>query len=295
MINTLSILIPTYNNVCLELVKTLQAQASSLSCFEYEIIVGDDGSTDTSSVERNRPINALSHCRYIERKQNVGRAAIRNFLAKEAKYPWLLFIDGDLCIDNPLFLKNYSTAEGNIIVGGLKIGGTPVLWKDNLRYQYEKSCEKAHNYPHRVRKGDKEFRSTNFLIAKSILQACPFDENFKHYGYEDVLLGKQLSSKGFHITHIDNPILLDEYEGNYHFLLKTEEACRTLYLFREELKGYSKIITHAHRIKRWHLRPICQALFPLVSLPIKARLTGNKPSVFWFNIYKLLYYVHLDA
>ena len=31
MINTLSILIPTYNNVCLELVKSLQAQASLLS------------------------------------------------------------------------------------------------------------------------------------------------------------------------------------------------------------------------------------------------------------------------
>lgn len=42
MINSLSILIPTYNNVCLELVRDLQAQASILSSendFEYEIIV----------------------------------------------------------------------------------------------------------------------------------------------------------------------------------------------------------------------------------------------------------------
>ena len=46
MINNLSILIPTYNNVCLELVRDLQAQALILSSendFEYEIIVADDG------------------------------------------------------------------------------------------------------------------------------------------------------------------------------------------------------------------------------------------------------------
>ena len=71
MINTLSILIPTYNNVCIELVKSLQAQASLLSsssetrsssqesssCFEYEILVADDGSTDKGTVEENRIIN----------------------------------------------------------------------------------------------------------------------------------------------------------------------------------------------------------------------------------------------
>ena len=135
MINTLSILIPTYNNVCLELVKSLQAQASLLysssdslslsSHFEYEILVADDGSTDERTVEGNRIINTLPRCRYIERKENVGRAAIRNFLAREAKYTWLLLVDSDLHIDHPNFLLNYLKAEGDIIVGGLKIGGDP--------------------------------------------------------------------------------------------------------------------------------------------------------------------------
>ena len=149
MINTLSILIPTYNNVCLELVKSLQAQASLLysssdslslsSHFEYEILVADDGSTDERTIEGNRIINTLPHCRYIERKENVGRAAIRNFLAREAKYTWLLLVDSDLHIDHPNFLLNYLKAEGDIIVGGLKIGGDAEAMNHNLRYRSEKA------------------------------------------------------------------------------------------------------------------------------------------------------------
>ena len=293
--NQLSILIPTYNKVCLELVKNLQAQASLLPYFEYEILVADDGSTDKTTVENNCNINKLPHCSYIEREKNVGRSAIRNFLAKEAKYEWLLFIDSDLHIDNTDFVKKYSLAEGKIIVGGLKIGGNPQTLVNNLRYQYEKACEKDHDYLHRIKNRDKEFRTTNFLISKTVIQECPFDENFKYYGYEDVLLGKSLSSKGYHISHIDNPILLDEYETNYQFIKKTEEACRTLFQFRNELKGYSKILDYARKIKKLHLYSICQKLYPLLSLPIKAKLTGNKPSIFWFNIYKLMYYIHLDT
>lgn len=152
MINSLSILIPTYNNVCLELVRDLQAQASILSStndLEYEILVADDGSTDKNTIEKNREINELNNCRYIERKENIGRAAIRNFLAKEAKYLWLLFLDSDLKLDNSDFIRNYMLSKGNVIVGGLKIGGNPITLKDNLRYKYEKKCEKQHNYKHR--------------------------------------------------------------------------------------------------------------------------------------------------
>ena len=86
MINSLSILIPTYNNVCLELVRDLQAQASILSStndLEYEILVADDGSTDKNAIEKNRKINELNNCRYIERKENIGRAAIRNHTQRQ--------------------------------------------------------------------------------------------------------------------------------------------------------------------------------------------------------------------
>ena len=94
---TLSILIPTCNDSCIGLVQALQAQAETLGG-SYEIVVADDGSTDEMVLAGNAPIASLPHCRYIRREQNTGRAAIRNFLAKEAQYEHLLFIDSDMTV-----------------------------------------------------------------------------------------------------------------------------------------------------------------------------------------------------
>ena len=312
MKDSLSILIPTYNNVCLELVKSLQAQASLLQNLEYEILVADDGSTDLSTIEGNRAINQLENCQYIEREKNVGRAAIRNFLAQQARYPWLLFIDSNMDVILSEYLSNYlkqmkeSDADledsihikYGIIYGGYQIkrdDTTKERLKNNLRYIFESRGTQNGDYRERQAHPYHDFHTSNFIVQRSIILKYPLDERFYHYGYEDVLWGKVLKDKHIGIKHIDNPLGYDHFIGNMSFISKTEESLRTLYQFREELEGYSKIIDYAQRLKRWHLSHLCQKLFPFVCLPIKARLTGNKPSILWFNIYKLLYYIHLEA
>lgn len=312
MINTLSILIPTYNHICTELVESLQAQVASLSNLEYEILVADDGSTDESTIEGNRSINRLENCRYIEREKNVGRAAIRNFLAQQAKHPWLLFIDSNMDVILSEYLSYYlnQIKENNadfedsihikygVIYGGYQIkrdDETKERLKNNLRYIFESRCTQNGDYRERQANPYRDFHTSNFIVQRNIILKYPLDERFYHYGYEDVLWGKTLKDNHILIKHIDNPLEYDHFIGNMSFVSKTEESLRTLYQFREELEGYSKIIDYAQRLKRWHLSHLCQKLFPLFSLPIKARLTGNKPSILWFNIYKLLYYIHLEA
>ena len=140
-----------------------------------------------------------------------------------------------------------------------------------------------------------DFHTSNFIAKRSIMLKYPFDERFFHYGYEDVLWGKTLKDNEISIHHVDNPLGYEHFIGNMSFINKTEESLHTLYQFRKELQEYSKIISYANKVKGWHLYAPCQRLFPLLSLPIKARLTGNKPSIFLFNIYKLLYYIHLDT
>lgn len=284
---------PTYNCRCVELVQELHRQCEEEQDLEdYEIIVADDCSSNHDFVEQNKAIERLDHVRYILRPANTGRSAIRNFLALQASHEWLLFIDGDLTLSNAHFISSYLATPGLVVVGGIQITDDNTKWKGNLRYLYEKKCEQQHDALHRQQHPTKEFRTTNFLISKKVMQECPFDEHFRHYGYEDVLLGKNISQKGYHIVHIDNPILLNDFEDNYHFLLKIEESCRTLSCFQNELKGYSTLIDYASKLA-W-LKPAIGKCYPLASLHIKSLLLGNKPSVLWFNIYKLLYYIHLQ-
>jgi glycosyltransferase, group 2 family len=234
----------------------------------------------------------LEGVRYITRKQNVGRSAIRNFLISQAQGEWLLFIDGDLTLDNSHFIRRYLQAKSNVVVGGIRIGGDPDIWKDNLRYRYEKAYEQKNTPQDRQCHATKHFRTTNFLAHKDIMMGHSFDENFVQYGYEDVLFGKSLAMDHIAITHIDNPITLDFFESNSEFLDKTEQSLRTLYTFRNQLKGYSQLLETAEKIKKLHLQKLVNAAYFLVGQRIKKHLQGNNPSIFLFNVYKLMYYIH---
>lgn len=287
----LSILLPVYNCHCRALVTELQRQCVECGT-EFEIIVADDGSSVTSYVEHNLRIERLEGVRYITRKQNVGRSAIRNFLISQAQGEWLLFIDGDLTLDNPHFIRRYLQTKSNVVVGGIRIGGDPDIWKDNLRYRYEKAYEQKNTLQDRQCHATKHFRTTNFLAHKDIMMEHSFDENFVQYGYEDVLFGKSLAMDHIAITHIDNPITLDFFESNSEFLDKTEQSLRTLYTFRNQLKGYSQLLETAEKIKKLHLQKLVNAAYFLVGQRIKKHLQGNNPSIFLFNVYKLMYYIH---
>lgn len=286
----LSILLPVYNCHCEALVTELQRQCVECGT-EFEIIVADDGSSVASYIEHNLRIERLDGVRYITRKQNVGRSAIRNFLVSQSKGERILFIDGDLSLDNPSFISNYLQTKGDIVVGGITIGGSSDQWKGNLRYHYERQCEtlntvksrQSHPYQH---------LATNILVHRSVLGEQPYNEDINRYGYEDVLLGKRFQQQQVAIKHIDNPVLFCNFEENTSYLAKTEESLRTLLAFRKELKGYSRLLDKAERIETLHLTPLFIIAYKILSSPIKNCLIGNKPSVFLFNAYKLLCYLY---
>lgn len=295
----LSILLPVYNCNCVALVTELQRQCVECKV-EFEIIVADDGSLSGAIgtnaacqhlIDKNKVIEQLKGVRYIIRAKNVGRPAIRNFLVSQSKGDRLLFIDGDLSLGNPSFIHNYLQTEADVVVGGIVIGGNPDQWKGNLRYRYERQCEAINTVESRQSQPYQHL-ATNLLVRRSVLGEKPYDENISHYGYEDVLLGKRFQQQQVAIKHIDNPVLFCDFEDNASYLAKTEEALRTLFAFRKELKGYSRLLDKAEQIERLHFSPLFVTAYKLFNEPIKNCLLGNKPKVFWFNIYKLLYYLH---
>ena len=282
----ISILIPTYNYVCCQLVEQLEAQASALG-IAHEIIVADDGSTDSSCVAANRSIRSLPHCRLLECSDNRGRAAVRNFLSRQAQYEWVLFVDSDMVVVRNDFIRRYAeTAEGDIVDGGVQIAK---VTRGNLRAIYEQASMKEHTPDKRQKSPYRDFHTANFLARRDILLQWPFDERLRRYGYEDVLFGKMMEMQKVTINHIDNPLSFEVFESNTDFMGKTEEGLQTLCAFREELNGYSRLLEHANRIPRFPVR-LWHQLFAGLE---RRTLTGRHPSLAVFNLYKLGYLVTL--
>jgi len=293
MIESLSILIPTYNYACVELVKALHKQASAIEGLSYfEIFVVDDGSTDKQSIKQNMEIRSIRHCRYRLRANNKGRASTRNELARDSKGEWLLFIDSDMVIRNGDYLRSYvEMSEADVTYGGYDINGDKALLKGNLRYKYESEYEGNRSASKRREHPYEDFHTSNFLVRRAIMTAYPLDERFVGYGYEDVIWGKTLKKAGINIRHIDNPVSFEIFERNIEFLLKTIEGVTTLVKFSDELRGYSRILSISERLRKWHLAKPFSRIFRIVEEPIKYNLIGNKPRIFLFNIYKVGIYL----
>lgn len=289
MTDSLSVLIPVFNCSCRDLVVALHEQLCKED-IKWEIIVADDGSDDEQTKAENRAIRSLENVHLIEREVNSGRAKIRNFLAGEALYDRLLFLDGDNSLRNEHFISNYLAHEAPIVYGGYDIIHDDRTLLSNLRYRYELKAEGNHSAAIRQQKPYQDFHTSNFMVAKEVMTRFPFDERFRHYGYEDVLWGKTLQGNGIAIKHIDNPVTFTDFETNEHFVHKTEEGLRTLHQFADDLQGYSPLLDYDRKIRLLHLTPLFRLMYKMLHKSLLHNLKGNNPSVFKFNIYKLLYF-----
>lgn len=296
MITSLSVLIPVYNRDCTQLVRALLRQAIGIEVLRFEFLVADDGSTQEELKAKNRVMNQWQGCRVIERSENAGRAIIRNFLAQEAKGEYLLFLDSNVSLLHDDFLLRYvqQAGEADVVVGGYEL--TPAAGCEvggNLRYRYELSCSAANRAEERAKRPYMVFVSKNFMIRRSVMLQCPFDERIRRYGYEDVLLGKRLQQVGAQVKYVDNPVGFSTFESNAAFLRKTEDALLNLVTLKDEMNGFTHIQTVAERLMRQHLDGPLLVLFSLLHPFMRHCLLGRNPSVPCFNVYRLCYYLQL--
>lgn len=293
MIDKLSILIPVYNDDASSLVQALVAEAQNVTGLDYEIIVYDDGSTDAHCIEANNRLALLPGCFYVSEPHHHCRASMRNSMLHQGRYEWCLMIDARLRPANADFISRYINAKVSdcgAVCGGVVVDGgdnTKKLYHENLRFRYEKHAERHHSVDARRQRPYQSFRTTNIMLRRSVLQHTPYDERIIGYGYEDVMLGRDLERAGIEVLHIDNPVAYTSFESNANYLAKLDEALYTLRSFSNELRGYSPLLNLTENLKNWHLLWMLRG-FHRVFIRLEHRiLIGKHPKLFILKLYKL--------
>lgn len=292
----LSILIPTYNHNALPLAEALVKQLSQTNLI-YELICSDDGSTSPLNIE-NQKINSLANSRFIAQKKNVGRNANRQFLAEQASYEWLLFVDADTLPKHANFIAQYQTYFSDkfeAIFGGFAYQKIQTKNR-SLRYRFGKSREEVpavirNKTPYKV------IISANFLIKRAVFITLNKKVTTNIYGL-DYLFGASLKKHNIQVFHIDNEVYHLGIDTNSEYLEKTKKAITALTFIKNAsteachdislLKAYTTL----ERLRLTRLFLFCaRFLKPL----LLKNLMSSTPNLFAFDLYRLSHFCELNT
>lgn len=290
----ISLLIPVCDYDIIALVHSMKSGIEKVPEF-CEIIIGDDGS---SAEFKNRYKTLEGECvRIIYSEKNIGRAAIRNRLAMEAKGDYILFIDADTMVPGTAeaylrkwipFMNRARVICGGILYRGSKPGDPDKLlrWKYGRKREQRKASER-NKHPHN------SFSTFNVLFDKSIFSKIRFNEELKQYGHEDTLMGYQLKKAGINILHIDNGLLHEGLESNHEFLIKTKlgiENLSKLYDIVTDKKTFSatvRLLRIYKLVQILRLTLIFAGIFIRYRERMEIRLDSSKISLRLFRFYKI--------
>ncbi len=236
----LSVLIPYFGDNPVQLIEALCAQSVN----EVELILYDDGTLDenlTTQVTSSLQNASLPVCLLIADK-NEGRSAARNRLEAAAKADYLLFLDADMMPKSRGFLQTYihhiKTHKPAIIFGGFAVAEQAQDNKFDLHRHLSASSDCLPAIA-RQELAAKHVCSSNLLVRKDVLQACPFDTGFAGWGWEDVEWAARAEEQ-FTITHIDNPAL--------HLGLESAETLVRRY--RDSAQNYARFAARHPKLAR---------------------------------------------
>ena len=295
----LSILIPTYNYNISALVAEMHTQIKQLEV-AFEILCYDDGSTDKNIISANKEINSLENTKYHILEKNIGRSAIRNLLAKEATFEWLLFLDADVLPKENNFIATYLKSiskTSKVIYGGILYDENKPDNNHLLRWTYGRKRE-ALPTSKRNKNIYLSFLTLNFLIRKDVFNHVSFDENIPNLRHEDTLFSYHLKLKNIKVEHIENPTYHLGLEESSLFLKKSIESVDALHLFlKQDLipKNYTLITKVFFKIKKIKLHYFFAFIYKNFKEYFDKNLLSKKPSLYIFDLYRLSYLCYLHT
>lgn len=202
----ISVCVPVYRY---DVTALLDAIAACKLSALVEIIFYDDGSGDTEMLTRLMSCagHTTAAVRIVAGALNRGRSAARNAAMRHARGEWILLLDADMMPDGPRFLEAYFNAveaagKPSVIVGGYSLASAPRSPTTAL-HRWQAVTSECVDVTTRAQAPGRFVFSSNVLIHRNVLAACPFDEAFAGWGWEDTDWGLRLE-KQFPVIHIDN-------------------------------------------------------------------------------------------
>ena len=242
-IEGVSVVIPTYNRIK-TLLQTLRAlENQSLPSEKFEVIVVDDGSTDSTEAEVKSFMGRTSMAIGYFKQANKKQGAARNLGIQHSQMPLLVFI-GDDTIPSLHFLEEHLAYHsrknrfGNVVV----IGYTQ--WPEDIRVTpfMRFIGEYGYQFGYSLIEGEGPlpfnfFYTSNISVLKTFLDEleCIFEEDFTTYGWEDIELGYRLERLGMELYYNRNAVTYHYHPvGISSFCLRQHNVGRASRIFLEK-------------------------------------------------------------
>lgn len=290
----ISVLIPVYNFDIRLLIKSLYQQLLETN-LPFEILCFDDGSQEKFR-QLNEQVNsyASAHIRYEVLPENIGRARIRNALAKAAQFPYLLFMDCDSGIVSEQYIQTYLThlQSNTVLYGGRCYAPTPPD-RSTLRFHWHYGTHRE-QIPPEIRRQQPyyAFMTNNFLIPKAVFDQIRFDERLRLYGHEDTLFGLELEKRGIPILHLENALEHLGLEERDIFLEKTAQGITNLaFIAKENPMLQTRLLNTYKNMKKRGLLPFATIILEVMKPYILKKLKADQPDLRWFDLYKLRLFI----
>ena len=256
----LAVVIPTYNraDILIECLKHLEDQSFK----DFEIVIVDDGSTDSTSDRiASYLINTPLSARYM-RQENSGPARARNLAISTIQAPISLLIGDDIFASPSLVAEHLQLhsrrSEPSVAALGLTRWSekgqtvTPFMrWLDSgdgLQFRYDLLLSgKSPDWT--------DFYTSNLSLKTSVLKDFPFDESFPYAAMEDIELACRIEAKqGLEMVFLPNAFA--------HHLHPTSfaQACRRMVMAGESTAYFHQLWPEKRQKKRNKLKVLLQSI-----------------------------------
>ena len=235
-----SIVIPTYNGQ--DTLSECLAAISQQTHADFEVIIVDDGSTDTTAALVKEFTKKDKRFKLIQ-QQNAGPARARNQGARAAQNPILVFIDDDCTADTHWLAEMLKPFSNKEIVG---VQGRYKTKQKELAARFGQ-IEIDHRYSIMARKEYIDFIGSYAAAysKKVFLEAGGFDETFRIPSGEDPELSYRLAEQGHKMVFNPGAIVYHYHPASLYAYLRTK-FYRAFWRVRMYKKHTNKIVKDSY-------------------------------------------------